>query len=302
MTSKKARPARDGDPDPRGNLYRPDLAAENLRGRYQADRYSQGEARQVTAGVAPLRAEGRPDARLGSEVLFGETVQVYDVRNGWAWVQAALDRYVGYLPEECLGDSGAEATHRIAALSSLVFPKPDLKEPPLMALPMNSCVRVVEQQDGYGRLATGGWLYGKHLAAVGEDAADYVATARLYLGVPYLWGGRTNAGLDCSGLVQTVLLQAGISAPRDSDMQLAELGDPVSLDAYPGSMLRGDLVFFPSHVGVMDDGEHLIHANALSMNVARQPLAEFVNILQRKLGKSIIGIRRIHQKGLPATD
>jgi cell wall-associated NlpC family hydrolase len=301
MTSKKARPARDGDPDPRVNVYRPDLAAENLRDVYRADKYYEGQTRRVTAPAAPLRAEGRTDARLGTEVLFGETVKVYELRDGWAWAQATLDRYVGYMPEGCLGEDGGEPTHRVAVPRSLVFPEPDLKAPPLMALPMNSRVRVVEEQGGFGRLAAGGWIFARHLAAAGAVAEDYVATARLHLGVPYLWGGRTSAGLDCSGLVQTVLLRAGVSAPRDSDMQLAELGDPVPVDAYPDRLLRGDLVFFPSHVGIMDDAEYLLHANALSMNVARQPLAEFVNILEAKLGKSITGIRRLRAAGVPST-
>lgn len=294
MTSKKARPAREGDPDPRINLYRPNLAAESLRGIYQAERYSAGEPGQVTAPVAPLRAEGRPDARLGSELLFGETVTVYEVRDGWAWGQAALDGYVGYLPAECVGADGGTPTHQVAVLSSFVFPEPDLKTPPIMALPMNARVSIVDEKAGYGRLSDGGWMYLKHLAGTHEPEPDYVATARLYLGVPYLWGGRSGLGLDCSGLVQTVLLRAGLPAPRDSDMQLAELGAPVPNDAYPNGLKRGDLVFFPSHVGIMDDGETLLHANALSMNVARQPLAEFVEILEAKLGTSITGIRRLH--------
>jgi len=302
MTSKKARPAKDGDPDPRINLYRPDLASESLRGLYQAEEYSKGQCFHVTTPIAPLRADGRDDARLGTEVLFGEVVQVYEVRDGWAWAQAEFDRYVGYLPAASLGSGAGEPSHGVAVTSSLVFPEPDLKTPPVMTLPMNARVQILEEEGGFGRLSEGGWVYTKHLVPTGDIAPDYVITARQYLGVPYLWGGRSSAGLDCSGLVQTVLLRAGCSAPRDSDMQLAQLGDEVPVDAYPNDLLRGDLVFFPSHVGIMTDGSNLIHANALSMNVACQPLTEFVQILEAKIGKSITGIRRLHSGGVAAID
>jgi cell wall-associated NlpC family hydrolase len=304
MTSKKARPVREGDPDPRINLYRSDMAAESLRPIFAADRYVPGALHQIAMAVAPSRAEGHPNARLGSEVLFGETVAVYETKDDWAWIQATLDDYVGYVPSSCLGEALSAApviTHNVAVLSSFVFPEPDLKTSPLIALPMNGQVQVIGEHKGYSELASGGWMYSKHLAAVGAVAPDYVATARLYLGVPYLWGGRSGLGLDCSGLVQTVLLRAGIKAPRDSDLQLVQLGAEVPLDAYPDALKRGDLIFFPSHVGIMDDGEYLIHANALSMNVARQPLAEFVEILEAKLGTAITGIRRLQPDGVPAT-
>jgi cell wall-associated NlpC family hydrolase len=295
MTSKKARPVQEGDPDPRINLYRPGLAAEVLRGIYTSRHYASGVTYQVIAPVAPSRAEGAPQARLGTEALFGETVTVYDVQNDWAWAQAALDDYVGYIPTDALSKTTGTKppTHHVTVLSSFVFAEPDLKTLPLIALPMNAAVRVVSEKKGYGELATGGWIFLKHLAPVGEAEPDFVKTARLYSGVPYLWGGRSGLGLDCSGLVQTVLLRAGIAAPRDSDMQLAQLGAEINLDAYPHDLKRGDLVFFPSHVGIMDDDLHLLHANAITMNVARQPLAEFVQILESKLSTAITGIRRL---------
>jgi cell wall-associated NlpC family hydrolase len=259
-------------PDPRRHAYREDLAAETLRGVVKASRYLKGEPRQVSVPSLPLRREPRFDATLDTEALFGEAVTLYDESEGWAWVQLARDDYVGYMPSEGLTPRLAAPTHRIAALRTYVYPEPDGKTPPLSLLSRNALVTALTTDGKFLALAGGGHVFAGHAVGVGEVAPDFVAVAETFLGTPYLWGGRTSIGLDCSGLVQLALEAAGHAAPRDADMQAAELGR--AIDLRKGAKLRrGDLVFWEGHVGIMVSGKDFLHANAFHMAVEVEPFA-----------------------------
>jgi hypothetical protein len=250
---------------------RPDRAAAFLQGQIEAAHYVQGEPRSVIAASAPVRREPQSDCRLDTEALRGEHVTLYDERDGWAWVQLARDGYCGYLSAETLGPIET-STHRVAALRTLVFPGPDLKQPIIGMLTLGAAVPVLEWVGRYAR-APDGFVPAGHLAAIGTAEPDFVSVAERFLGAPYIWGGKTSLGLDCSGLVQVALQAAGRPAPRDSDMQRRDLGT----DLPAGTPLRrGDLVFWPGHVGILRDAETLLHANAQAMMVASEPLAEAV--------------------------
>lgn len=275
--------------DPRRHPVRPDIAAAHLRGRVEADRFVEGEPHRVTAGRATLR--GAPDAaaRQTSELLYGESFTVYDRLGDWAWGQCGTDGYVGWTPAAALAiGEPAEPTHTVRDLRAFRFPEPDLKTHPLDALPLGARVAVGEEANGFRRLAEGGWIFGAHLAPLGWVEPDPVATAERLLGVPYYWGGRTPWGIDCSGLAQLCFACAGHALPRDSDMQRAEAGELLSKDGEGVSYTRGDLVFFPGHVGLMVDGERLIHATAHSMTVTVEPLADVA-----ARGGGILAVRRV---------
>lgn len=259
------------DLDPRLHPYRDDLAAESLRGRVEAPAYVEGRPMQVIAGYADLRRKPVADAPLDSQLLFGEEVLVFAEAAGWAWVQNKTDRYVGYVRCDTLGEEVHAPTHVVTALRSFVFPLPDLKVPPLDALSLASSATVTEVEGAYSRLATGGWIYGRHLVPLDELEPDYVATAERFIGVPYLWGGRSGLGLDCSALVQLALARAGVLALRDSDHQEATLGEP--LDWSPGETRpkRGDLLYSPGHVAIVYDEERVLNANAHAMAVSIEP-------------------------------
>ena len=281
-------------PDPRRHAYREDLAAEALRGMVKAERYVRGEVRQVSAPSLPLRREPRFDATLDTEALFGERVTLYDESEGWAWVQLARDGYVGYIPSEGLTARLTTPTHRIASLRTYVYPEPDGKTPPLSLLSLNALVTVSSEGGKFHTLAGGGYVFAGHAAPVGAFAKDFVAVAQAFLGTPYLWGGRTSVGLDCSGLVQLAVEAAGYAAPRDADMQAAELGR--ALDLKKGVKLRrGDLVFWDGHVGIMTGAKDFLHANAFHMAVEIEPFAAARRRI-KAVGYEVICVRRLPRR------
>ncbi|MGB3874365.1 MAG: NlpC/P60 family protein [Shinella zoogloeoides] len=261
-------------PDRRLNAFRPDLAEEALKGTVAAGRYVTGVPARIAVPVAALRPRPDEAAGIDTQVLFGEGVRVLDRAGGWAWVKSDFDGYVGYLPETALDAAAAPATHVVGVPRTFAYTGPDLRTPAAFALSIGSRLTVVGESETRGtRYFTleGGQsvIAGHCLPAGGTAGGDYVAIAGRFLETPYLWGGRSGFGLDCSALVQLSMMMAGRGAPRDSDMQAASLGTPVARE----ELRRGDLVFWKGHVAIMEDETTIIHANGHTMSVAREPLA-----------------------------
>jgi hypothetical protein len=276
--------------DRRLHAFRDDLADLALKGRVDAPRFVAGEERQISSASAPLRRAASAEAEQEAEALFGEHMKVFDERDGWAWVQSRRDGYVGYCQSECLSSVLWDSTHVVAVGRTPLFSGPGLKHPVKDFLHMESAIEVLDIEQGYLRTRQG-WVFAKHVCPPQQHQRDYVTTALLFLGVPYVWGGRSSYGLDCSGLTQLVMQRAGVEAPRDTDMQERSglMGAELDLDA---PLRRGDLVYWKGHVAIAIDERRVVHATGHHLAVCVEPLEDIDARAQAESGKGITAIRR----------
>jgi hypothetical protein len=275
--------------DPRINAFRPELAAKQLKGQVEAKRFVEGVRHEVAEPFVALRRTPSHEARLDTQALFGERVIVYETTDeGWAWGQLEADGYVGWLSAGALDKAGKAPTHKVSVPRALGFPGPDIKLPPVVALPMGAQLAITKLDERFGVTANGWHLPLAYLAPLKARQPDFVAIAEEFLHAPYLWGGKTSLGIDCSGLVQVALQASGRICPRDSDMQEMALGKLSSL----AELRRGDLVFWKSHVAIARDGETLLHANAHHMAVAIEPALEAIARV-KAAGSEVTSIKRI---------
>lgn len=275
--------------DPRIHPFRPEIAADYLKGQVEAARFVEGVRHQVIEPIAAMRRTPSHEAPLDTQALLGESIIVYEMNDeGWAWGQLEADGYVGWLSANALGKPGPAPTHKVSVPRTLAFPGPDIKLPPAAALPMGAQLAVAQADERFTVTANGWHIPLVHLTPLKARRADYVAVAEELLHTPYLWGGKTSLGLDCSGLVQLSLQAAGHICPRDSDMQEMALGKLSTL----GELRRGDLVFWKGHVAIARDAETLLHANAHHMAVAIEP-AESAIARIKAAGSEVATVKRL---------
>ena len=256
--------------DPRLTPFSGQVAHEALRGQIDAPAYTAGEMMRLHSPVTDLlRHPGGPRDR---QLLRGARVCVIDLQGECAYVRAEADGYCGWIAQNALG-ADHPVTHRVANVSTHLYQRPDLKSPDHAALSLNSLLRITDHADGFLRCDDGLWLPEQHLAPIDQPTDDPVTVAEMLLHVPYLWGGNSAAGLDCSALVQLALQACALPCPGDSDMQQAALGTALPPDT-PAE--RGDLLFWRGHVAWVSAPDLILHANAHSMTVAYEPLHEAV--------------------------
>jgi cell wall-associated NlpC family hydrolase len=278
--------------DPRLTPARPEVAAKYLEGKVKAARFVAGEAFCVSGSIAPLRGAPASDAMLLTQALKGERVTVYDRDGeGFAWGQLNDDGYVGWIPDAALAKPGAEPTHRVTALRTFAFPGPSIKLPPVETLSMAARVTVVREDGAFAVTRDGWYLPRGHLGGLDANESDFVAVAERFVGTPYLWGGKSSLGIDCSGLVQISLNAAGTGCPRDSDMQQDGIGR--TLDATEMKKLqRGDLIFWKGHVAIVRDADTIVHANARHMATVVENTREAIARI-KAAGSEVTAIKRL---------
>ena len=247
--------------------------------------------------VANIRAAGRPSAAKQTEILFGQSFNVYRQQRGWSWGQAvspvsgsSQPGYIGYVRSRNLSPNIEKVSHIVSALSAPVFSRPDIKSRIVMSLPLGACL--AGRVEGEFITVSNGYVHHRHVRMSDEyRSEDFVSIAERFLGQPYIWGGISSFGLDCSGLVQSSLRAIGQDVPRDSDQQ-AGLGQALPISQKPKNLARGDLIFWKGHVGIMQSGTQLLHANAFHMCVASEPLQTAIVRIEKSAGP-ITGIRRL---------
>ena len=278
--------------DPRTTPARPDLAAKYLEGKIQAARFVTGEEFEISDPIAPLRSAPSSDAELATQALKGERATIYD-RNGegWAWGQLSSDGYVGWLPDRALARPVGKPTHKITAIRTFAFPGPSIKLPPVETLVLGTMLTVTRQDGAFAVTREGWYLPQQHVGGIDHHAGDFVAVAERFVGTPYLWGGKSSLGIDCSGLVQIALNAAGIGCPRDSDMQQDGLGRELD-PAESKKLQRGDLIFWKGHVAIARDATSLVHANAYHMATAIEATRDAIARI-KAAGSEITSIKRL---------
>ncbi|MGD8327368.1 MAG: C40 family peptidase [Sphingomonadales bacterium] len=287
--SPKAK-SRENGLDPRTHAIRPDLADHQLKDLVEADRYVDFSLAHALLGRTAILDRPQEGATQVSELLFNEAVHVFERGDDYAWVQCVHDDYVGYVDAHALdySDDQRTSTHRLSTAISHIYPSSNLKTRPIMEVYGGTTFNIAfdaPRDKGFVEIKYNQWIYEAHLT---QEPGDILTIAKSYLGAPYLWGGRTLRGIDCSGLVQMALMRAGLPCPRDSDMQAKVLGEPIE-----GDLRVGDIIFFPGHVGIMVDETHLLHANAYHMAVTIDPLEEVIKRIRRDHQNPVTAQKRL---------
>jgi cell wall-associated NlpC family hydrolase len=278
--------------DPRTTPARGDLAAKYLQGKVKAARFVAGEEFEISHALAPLRRAPSSDAEMMTQALKGERATIYD-RNaeGWAWGQLIGDGYVGWLPDQALAKPAAPLTHQVTVLRTFAFPAPSIKLPPVETLVMGTRVRIVREESSFAVTAEGWYVPRQHLGALDSQAPDFVTVAEQFVGTPYLWGGKSSLGIDCSGLVQLSLTAAGTGCPRDSDMQQHGLGRELT-PRENKKLQRGDLIFWKGHVAIARGADSIVHANAHHMMTTIENTQQAIARIKAS-GSEITAIKRL---------
>jgi cell wall-associated NlpC family hydrolase len=278
--------------DPRLTPARPELAAKYLKGKVKAARFVEGEEFEIAEVIAPLREGPSPEAMLATQALKGERVTIYDYNGeGFAWGQLNGDGYVGWLPDRALAKPGGKPTHKVTAIRTFAFPGPSIKLPPSETLVMGALVSVIREDGPFAVTREGWYLPRQHVGDIDHYVEDFVAVAERFVGTPYLWGGKSSLGIDCSGLVQIALNAAGTGCPRDSDMQQDGLGRILGL-AESRKPQRGDLMFWKGHVAIVRDPDHIVHANAHHMATVIENTRDAIARI-KAAGSEITAIKRL---------
>ncbi|MFK7901215.1 MAG: NlpC/P60 family protein [Nitratireductor sp.] len=286
--------------DKRLNLYSNELADKRLEGQVEAEKFIIGASGRIVSFFADIMSEPDEKAGLQTQILFGENVNIFESTNGWSWIQCVRDGFVGWTKSANVSVGFKGASHWVKVPRTFLYSQPDMKKPRIGYRSLASRLTVVGEEEvrgtKYNILEGGEAVIADHLWPVTQFAKDYVSIAETLIHTPYLWGGASAFGIDCSGLVQIALRMSGVDVLRDSDMQAATIGEPIDATKDWSNMLRGDLIFWKGHVGICqgknkEGRQFLLHANGYSMSVISEPLDQAITRIA-SLYAQPIGVRR----------
>ena len=272
--------------DPRLTPANEIFACSTLKGTIKHSNFVVGKSYQINMPFIDLLAA--PGGKRNRQLIYGSKVKYFGEADGWAFVQNTYDSYVGYVPQNAIVPE-TKKTHIVSGPLTHVFLEPNIKSRNIEILPLAAKVSGQMVENGFMETELG-WISVAQLKRKTELPKDPVEVSKLLQNAPYLWGGNTSLGIDCSGLIQISMMLCGLDCPGDSDQQMKTLGQNLDIGS---PRKRGDILFWKGHVAWAVNERQILHANAYHMATVIEEADEAIERIQTQDNNDLIAIKRL---------